>query len=186
MTKLHTSWNFNKWIIESHLDNYQDLEKFFPEKKDNRQIETATNGGYQYYYSDTEINEAADVVRTRINDILSEQEAPIRAGELSKSWSIQYEPGGWQAMHNHAMPYKIISAVLNFSDREGDDTSEGAFYAMLPDIDGSSEIKVFPHWAGKLIISEGNIFHGSYPCRGDRNIMVFDFHQEILNDVIGT
>ena len=34
MTKLHTSWNFNKWIIESHLDNYQDLEKFFPEKKD--------------------------------------------------------------------------------------------------------------------------------------------------------
>jgi len=181
---LHSSWNFQKWIIEAYLEEYEELQKLFPNDKDNRTFDTATNNGYQYYFKKGEIAEAEDIVRKKINNMLQEMQAPIRAGEIDKSWSVRYKKHGWQALHNHAEQYKVISAVLNFSDRVEDetDTSSGAFYSVLPDVDGNSTLKIFPHYPGLLIVSEGNIFHGSYPTKHIKDVMVFDFLQEIVDD----
>lgn len=183
MTRLISRWNYQNWIIESHYDDYEDLRKYFPDKSDNRKEVTATNGGFQYYFSSEEVEQASEMVKLRANELLTEFKSPVRCGELSRSWSIQYDKGGWQALHNHAEKYKIISCVLHFDTNEVDhNTSDGAFYAVLPEVDGTNHLHVFPYWAGKLIVLEGNVYHGAYPTTTERDIMVFDYRMEILND----
>ena len=182
MTRLLTRWNYQSWIIESHYDDFESLRKYFPKKSDNRKEVTATNGGYQFYFEQDQISEASNKIRDRANELLTEFDSPIRCGDLSRSWSIQYDKGGWQAMHNHAMPYKIVSCVLHFDTNNSDDTSAGAFYAVMPEVDGTNHLHVFPYWAGKLLVLEGNIYHGAYPTAEERDIMVFDYHMEVLND----
>ena len=181
MTRLLSSWNYSKWIIETHLDNIEDYRSYIPNNNDNRTIETATNNGYQHYFGD-EIQPLAEIVRNRANSVLAEMQSPVRAGDLDKSWSIQYEKGGWQAMHNHADPFTIISCIIYFDTNPSENTSAGALYAMLAEPDGSENVLVFPYWAGKMIMIEGNVFHGTYPTEDTRDIMVFDFKQEIIND----
>ena len=182
MTRLISRWNYQQWIIESYYDDFEDLRKYFPNKSDNRKEVTATNNGYQYYFDAEQIEEASNTIKDRANELLTEFKSPIRCGDLSRSWSIQYDVNGWQAMHNHALPYKIISCVLHFDTRESENTSDGAFYAVLPEVDGTNHLHVFPYWAGKFLVLEGNIYHGAYPTTKERDIMVFDYHMEILND----
>lgn len=180
MTRLHSAFNFQQWVIESDFPNHQQFEYLFDGLEDNRgDKNTATNKGIQHYYTVDEIGSVANIVRERVNAILQEQEAPVRAGDVDSAWTITYGPGGWQALHNHAYRYHIISTVLYFDTNENDDTSDGAFYSIFSEPDGDQLVQVYPYWAGKFILAEGAVFHGAYPTSTTRRTLVIDFKQEI-------
>jgi len=44
----------------------------------------------------------------------------------------------------------------------------------------AQEVVVIAQTPGTLIISEGDVWHGSYPCTTGKKVYVFDFLQEIL------
>lgn len=182
MTRLLSAFNFQQWIIESDFPGHEKLEYLFDGLEDNRAPNqtTATNNGIQhYYYDNEEIKNVADMVRTRTNELLAEQESPVHAGELDKAWTITYNPGGWQALHNHAHRYNIVSTVLYFDTNENENTSDGAFYSVFSEPDGEQIVQVCPYWAGKFLVLEGSVHHGAYPTTSTRRCLIIDFKQEI-------
>ena len=180
MTRLHSAWNFQQWIIESDFPDYQQFEYLFDGLEDNRDGRTtATNNGIQHYYTNEELKPIADIVKERTNQLLIEQESPVRAGEIDHGWAITYGPGGWQALHNHAYRYSIITTCLYFDTNENENTSDGAFYSVFSEPDGDNLCAVFPYYAGKFLVAEGAVMHGAYPTSKTRRTLVIDFKQEI-------
>lgn len=184
MTKLHSAFNFQQWIIESDFQEYKDFEYLFDGLEDNRAPNqtTATNLGIQHYYTNDEIAPVANVLRKRANEILKEQNAPVHCGDIDHGWAITYGPGGWQALHSHSYRYNIISTILYFDTNESENTSNGALYSILSEPDGDQLVSVFPYWAGKFILMEGAVFHGAYPTTTTRRALIIDFKQEINDE----
>jgi|TARA_B110000305_G_scaffold185699_1_gene206715 hypothetical protein len=181
MTRLLSAFNFQQWAIESDFPGYEKLEYLFDGLEDNRDSDqtTATNNGIQHYYNNEEIKDVADIVRTRTNELLAEQQSPVSAGELDHAWTITYNPGGWQALHSHSYRYNIISTILYFDTNESENTSNGALYSIFSEPDGDQLVQVYPYWAGKFVVMEGAIFHGAYPTTSTRRCLIIDFKQEI-------
>lgn len=176
-TKIHSSHNHQKWIIETALPDWQDKLKYWNDATGVTNVdETASNTAKQVYFKNDEGKELADYLRRYINALLTDVGAPIRAGETAIAWTLEYFPGGWQAIHNHGAPYKVITSVLCLEGAEG----SGTFYAMLPDPEGTQTIVLIDQVPGTLIISEGDVWHGAYPCTVGKKVFVFDFKQEIL------
>ena len=175
--KVHNSFNHQKWVIETQLPDWEDTLKYWNEATDVTNVdETASNNAEQVYFKNDEGTELADYLRNYVNALLQDMGAPVRAGETKIAWTLEYFTGGWQAIHNHADQYKSISCVLCVEGQE----DSGTFYAMLPDVDGTQEVAVIEQLPGTLIISEGNVWHGAYPCTVNKKVYVFDFLQVIL------
>lgn len=181
MTRLLSAFNYQQWVIESDFPGHEKLEYLFDGLEDNRAPDqtTATNNGIQHYYNNEEIKDVADMVRTRTNELLAEQQSPVSAGELDHAWTITYNPGGWQALHSHSYRYNIISTVLYFDTNESENTSNGALYSIFSEPDGDQLVHVYPYWAGKFVVMEGAIFHGAYPTTSTRRCLIIDFKQSI-------
>ena len=183
MTQLHSSFNFQQWVIESDFPDYQQFEYLFDGLEDNRDdMNTHTNNGIQHYYEVDEIDSITNTVRQRANEILQEQNAPMRVGNADSAWTITYGPGGWQALHNHAYRHHIITTVLYFDTNESNNMHDGAFYSMFSEPNGDQFCQVFPYWAGKFILAEGAMFHGAYPTTTTRRTLVIDFIPEYINN----
>jgi|TARA_R110000851_G_scaffold333450_1_gene513363 hypothetical protein len=174
---VHNTFNHQKWVIETQLPDWKDTLKYWDQATDTTNIEeTASNVATQTYFMPAEGKALAEHLRSYINGLLTDLNSPIRAGAAKIAWTLEYKPGGWQAIHNHAEQYKAISCVLCL---EGEEES-GTYYAMLPEPDGTQEIVVINQVPGTLIVSEGDVWHGSYPCTVGKKVYVFDFIQEIL------
>ena len=175
--KVHNSFNHQKWVIETELPDWANTVQYWNKATDVTNVdETASNNAIQVYFKDDEGKELATYLRNYINALLEDMNAPVRAGELKIAWTLEYSPGGWQAIHNHADQYQAISCVLCVEGKE----DSGTFFAMLPEPDGTQKIAVVEQTPGKLIISEGDVWHGAYPCTVGKKVYVFDYVQEIL------
>jgi hypothetical protein len=174
---IHSSHNHQKWVIHTSLPDWKDKLKYWNDATDITNIdETASNAAKQVYFKDDEGTELAEYLRGYINALLTDIKAPVRAGARAISWTLEYFPGGWQAIHNHGAPYKTITSVLCLEGEEG----SGTFFAMLPDPEGTQTVVLIDQVPGTLIISEGDVWHGAYPCTVGKKVFVFDFVQEIL------
>lgn len=175
--KVHSSFNHQKWVIETRLPDWKDTLKYWNKATDITDVdETASNSAVQVYFKDNDGAELADYLRNYINALLEDMQAPVRAGEAKISWTLEYLPGGWQAIHNHGDQYRVITSTLCVEGQE----DSGTFYAMLPEPDGTQKIAVIEQVPGTMIISEGDVWHGAYPCTTGKKVYVFDFLQVIL------
>jgi len=172
--RLTTRWHHHLWILETHMEDLADFDERIRGLSDNRPSPTATNGGTQHYFG-PEIGDLADRVRSRAQWALDEFGGNALLGDLDRSWTVTYEPGGWQALHNHARGGTICTVTLNLDTNPSEDTSRGALHAVLPDTDGSTHLVTMPYWRGKLTLMEGSIYHGAYPTEAARRILVFDY-----------
>lgn len=176
--KVHNSFNHQKWVIETQLPDWKDTVQYWNNATDLTNVdETASNNAVQVYFKDDEGTELATHLRNYTNALLEDIGAPVRAGELKIAWTLEYFSGGWQAIHNHAEQFRAISCVLCIEGQE----DSGVFYAMLPETDGTQNIVTIEQTPGTLIISEGDVWHGAYPCTVGKKVYVFDFKQEILH-----
>ena len=170
-----------KWLIETVYPDFEGLLPLFDNHTDNRKKDTATNNGTQFYYSNDETIYFAQDIKNYINYVFLNLGSPITAGNLVNCWSIKYNKHGWQALHNHARPGEIISCILYFDTNETDNHSDGAFYAVMPEADGEQFVHVCPYWAGKMVLIDGSVWHGSYPTQAERRILAIEYEQKKLN-----
>lgn len=177
--RMHTSHNHSKWIIETELPDWEETVKYWNEPTEEVDVvNTASNVASQIYFKEDEGVELADHLRSFVNFLLEDMQAPVRAGNTKVAWTIEYQPQGWQAAHNHSGPFEVISVVLCL---EGEEES-GTFFAMLPEPDGTQNVVTIEQTPGTMIICEGDVWHGAYPCTTGKKVYVFDFWQEIINN----
>ena len=176
---VHSSFNHQKWVIETQFPKWEDTLQYWDEATNFTDInQTASNNARQAYFEDGTGDKLADMLREYANSILSEIKAPIRVGDKKIGWTLEYFPNGWQAIHNHAEEYTTISIVLCIEGQE----DSGVYYAMLPEPNGTQKISLMDQIPGKLIISEGDVWHGAYPATVTKKVFVFDFLQIIVQD----
>ena len=173
MLNVKSSWHYQQWLIETELDNYLDYKNVVDDIFDNRESTTATNKGLQKYHQSNETKDLENLIRNHAKKVFNEIRAPIKLGELINSWSIEYSPGGWQALHTHGEVFSIVSCVLYWNK------SEGEFVSIFTEPDGTTKIHTVNPTPGKLIILSGNLLHGAYPTDDLRQCTVFDFKQVV-------
>lgn len=100
---------------------------------------------------------------------------PYKNIQHSKSWWIDYPEHSYAGMHSHT-PGRQFTCVLFLDDYIADEEHPhaGFLYAIL----NTNNDITYKEWmpeAGKLIILDGRVWHGTYPTRQPRKVFVTDF-----------
>jgi hypothetical protein len=96
------------------------------------------------------------------------------------SWFIEYEVGGWQAMHKHNS--NCITQIIYLDpvshiteDSPAREYAYGSMYAILTNGD-ETKYMPFVGFPGRSILMTGDIFHGVYPVKSTpRRTIVVDY-----------
>ncbi len=100
-----------------------------------------------------------------------------------EAWAIEYKDGGYQAVHNHTQQPSLISMIIFFdaiTDEQKVQPTDGCTYTLMPHSDGNQICLHFNPYPGKVIIMDGNVFHGTYPCKAPRRCFVVNFKFEYI------
>ena len=106
---------------------------------------------------------------------------PIKSIKVSKCWCVDYNDGGYQAIHNHGP--MCISMVMAMDAQPTTGTNEqsadnGMLYTLMPNPDGSQLMTQFGPYPGRTVILDGRVWHGVYPAKKPRRTFVVDFDFE--------
>ena len=100
-----------------------------------------------------------------------------------ESWAIDYKDGGYQAVHNHTKQPSLISMIMFFdtiTDAQRIQPTDGCTYTLMPHTDGNQMCSHFNPYPGKVIIFDGKVYHGTYPCKAPRRCFVVNFKYEYV------
>ena len=98
-----------------------------------------------------------------------------------ESWAIEYKDDGDQAIHNHTKQPNLISMIMFFNtieDEQRIQPTDGCTYTLMPHTDGHQMCSHFNPYPGKVIIFDGKVYHGTYPCKAPRRCFVVNFRYE--------
>ena len=116
--KVHSSFNYQKWVIETKLPEWEDTLKYWNEATDVTNVdETASNVATQVYFKDSEGLELAELLRNNINNILTSVEAPIRAGKLKIAWTLGASQSPIFSITTRISPSRWFRAFFCFRKR---------------------------------------------------------------------
>lgn len=94
------------------------------------------------------------------------------------SWWMDYEPGGWQAMHTHNA--NCITQIIYMDDPLIDENTDakdycyGAMYAFLTD--DTPLYLPLVGFKGRCVLMTGSIYHGVYPVKTTpRRSIIIDY-----------
>lgn len=173
-----SSFYNTKWAIETTYPQWQTtLENWNQATRSVEADLVASNVAQQTYFEDDEGIELTNDIRDYVNTHLSTHSAPFKLGERLLAWNIEYMENGWQAIHNHSPAGKSVSVVLCVEGKVG----SGIFYFILPEPDGSINVKTIEQLPGTLIVLDGDVWHGAYPCTTNKKVFVFDFELDNLS-----
>tara|TARA_Y200000002_G_scaffold357970_1_gene340904 strand:+ start:1488 stop:2021 length:534 start_codon:yes stop_codon:yes gene_type:complete len=164
-----------KWIIGTTYPQWQKTLEYWNQATRSVDVkEYASNVAQQAFFEDDEGIELTNDIRDYINThCLLSHGVTFKLGKRLLAWNIEYMKHGWQAIHNHrnhGAP-RIASVVLCLQGEVG----SGTFYFAQPEPDGSMRFGTIEQVPGTLIISDGDVWHGAYPCTTNKKVFVFDF-----------
>lgn len=187
-----------QWIIDTEYSDYQSLNKFLvPDSTQEYSYGTSAYFAKQYpLWCDNKLAEkyypykrfenfisrgAWDKELEKIRDWT--QAKLIEHGVMKHitpviSWWMDYEPGGWQAMHMHNA--NCITQIIYMDDPLIDENTDakdycpGAMYALLTG-DKSTYLPLVG-FKGRCVLMTGNIYHGVYPVKTTpRRTIIVDY-----------
>ena len=100
-----------------------------------------------------------------------------------EAWAIEYKDGGYQAIHNHTQQSNLISMIMFFdtiTEEQRRQPTDGCTYTLMPQTDGNQMCSHFNPYPGKVIIFDGKVYHGTYPCKAPRRCFVVNFKFEYI------
>ena len=187
-----------QWIIDTEYSDYQSLNKFLiPDPKQEYSYGTSAYFARQYpLWCDNELAEKY-YPHKRFEDFTSlkswnaelekitawAQKKLIEHGVMKHitpviSWWMDYDPGGWQAMHTHNP--NCITQIIYMDDPLIDESTDakeychGAMYAFLTD-DKQMYLPLVG-FKGRCVLMTGNIYHGVYPVKTTpRRTIIVDY-----------
>tara|TARA_B100000900_G_C20602472_1_gene726304 strand:- start:3167 stop:3706 length:540 start_codon:yes stop_codon:yes gene_type:complete len=159
------------YFIESAYESYKNFLKCFDmDSESHRDSGDSTTFYLQNYeYPAIVDNEYINFVKKHVANL------PYENVQHSKSWWVEYPAHSYAGMHSHT-PGRQFTCVLFLDDYIEDEQHPhaGYLYAVL-----NNENKMtYQEWkpeAGKLIILDGRVWHGTYPTRQRRRVFVTDF-----------
>ena len=107
------------------------------------------------------------------------QNLPIRVTGFSKAWGVKYPPGGYSGLHSH-VPGRQLTSVL-FLDTPKPSREyplAGSLTTLQPTYEETLNYLKHDPIAGKLVIMDGRVWHGTYPTLEDRHVFVVDMDYE--------
>ena len=109
---------------------------------------------------------------------------PVKSIKVSKCWCVDYNDGGYQAIHNHGP--LCISMVMAMDSQPTTGTNEqsadnGMLYTLMPNPDGTQLMTQFGPYPGRTVIMDGRVWHGVYPAKAPRRTFVVDFDFEYFD-----
>lgn len=107
------------------------------------------------------------------------QNLPIRIKDFQKAWGVKYPPGAYSGLHSH-VPGKQLTSVLFLDTPKPSITYPlaGSLTTLQPTPDSIINYVQHKPIAGKLVIMDGKVFHGTYPTLEDRHVFVVDMEYE--------
>jgi len=107
------------------------------------------------------------------------QNLPIRVKGFSKAWGVKYPPGAYSGLHSH-VPGKQLTSVLFLDTPKPNITYPlaGSLTTLQPTPDSTINYIQHKPIAGKLVIMDGKVYHGTYPTLEDRHVFVVDMEYE--------
>lgn len=107
------------------------------------------------------------------------QNLPIRVKDFQKAWGVKYPPGAYSGLHSH-VPGKQLTSVLFLDTPKPSITYPlaGSLTTLQPTPDSTINYIQHKPIAGKLVIMDGKVFHGTYPTLEDRHVFVVDMEYE--------
>lgn len=107
------------------------------------------------------------------------QNLPIRIKDFQKAWGVKYPPGAYSGLHSH-VPGKQLTSVLFLDTPKPSITYPlaGSLTTLQPTPDSTINYIQHKPIAGKLVIMDGKVFHGTYPTLEDRHVFVVDMEYE--------
>ena len=170
--------NTNQFIIETQYPDYKEIEqKMFTTMVDEV-------GEYpdrtQYSIFTTQVsNKLSDWFTNKIKKHMNY----ITNMYPFESWAINYKDGGYQAVHNHTKQPNLISMIMFFdtiTDAQKVQPTDGCTYTLMPHTDGEQMCSHFNPFPGKVVIFDGKVYHGTYPCKAPRRCFVVNFKYEYV------
>lgn len=166
------------WVRK--IDNIDTLENLLT-LGDVVERETCTYKGIQKNITDLIDSKSIEAIRNHINSTLGTNPTiTVQAGNMVRAWHIEYEPGGWQAVHSHGGD--MINIVINFDTVPKNNSLEGYTFSFVPKHSIGKLLYNFTRSVrGETIIFEGDIMHGAYPSPIRRRVLVLDFEKNPIN-----
>jgi hypothetical protein len=106
---------------------------------------------------------------------------PVKNIKVSKCWCVDYNDGGYQAIHNHGPGCISMVMAMDSQPSTGDNTQSadnGMLYTLMPNPDGTQLMTQFGPYPGRTVILDGRVWHGVYPAKAPRRTFVVDFDFE--------
>lgn len=168
------STNTNHFILETKYPDWQECLNVFENYETKDEYPDRT----QYSINP---NSISNKLKDWVFEILKEQH--FRKLDPCESWAIKYKDGGYQAIHNHTKQPNLISMIMFFdaiTEEQRTQLTDGCTYTLMPHADGSQVCLPFNPYPGKVIIFDGKVYHGTYPCRAPRRSFVVNFRYEYI------
>lgn len=191
--------NGKQWLIDTRYEGYLDfLDFLIPNTNWEYAAETAAYNAYQYplwvnrelsssyqhkdfsnFLFDSKYETVLEKAHQWVQNKLVEHRIFKKITPVI-SWYVEYQKGGWMALHNHDP--KVVTQVLyvDHADHLNDNSEtkdyvKGAMYAIFPS-DKNLTYLPFTNYPGRSIIMSGDIFHGVYPVESERKrTIVIDY-----------
>ena len=160
-------------IFETHLDDFEKYRDLLLEDRPDQSSDTATHGGYQKFLHVQEGVRYTMVVQNIMNKLFEENDISLKVTKCINKWIVNYQPGGWQALHAHARQGESVFSTVLYFDESGDDPFDGAFVVVK-----DNQLFAYKPTPGKLMIVDGKLLHCAYPTSTKRSVIVVDYEVE--------
>lgn len=167
--------NTNQFILETEHPNWREYLRVFTDAFQKSEYPDRV----QYSIDPNSQLDITDWVNQKLKQHLN-YSVSIKPHE---AWAIEYKDGGYQTVHNHTQQPNLISVIIFFDeikDEQKVQQTDGCIYTLTPHNDGNQICLHFNPYPGKVIIMDGKVFHGTYPCRAPRRCFVVNFKFEYI------
>ena len=168
------------WVVDEL--HYPGFKKFLPlfEKYDDRHIDYG-NGMLYYKNNMAYPNDLDPKLDYHAWIKFQLQNVPIKVGKFKKAWGVKYVPGAFNGLHCH-QPGKQLTSVLFLDTPKPsvDYPLAGSLTTLQPTPDSTTNYFQHKPIAGRVVIMDGKVFHGTYPTLEDRHVFVCDFDYESI------
>ena len=164
----------NQFLIETHYPSIDEFEVLFQNKGPDDSEGKFTINGYQFDVTNR-IKKDFNHVTEWIEGKCRANKIPIKNLKINMSWCIDYNDGGYQALHCHGQ--QALSVVFHLDDQP---KGFGMLYSIMPRTDGTQLLQNHIPKRGQCLILDGKVFHGVYPVKKLRRSVVIDFDYDWL------
>ena len=74
----------------------------------------------------------------------------------------------------------MIMFFDTITDAQKVQPTDGCTYTLMPHTDGEQMCAHFNPFPGKVVIFDGKVYHGTYPCKAPRRCFVVNFKYEYV------